>query len=247
MAFKGKRKGKKTGKVSKAVKTYIAKKMDNAIEDKHFIAQVDDQVLNNTTKGRLHYLTMPIHGLAFEERLGARIKVKYIRFMLEARSSGAMDIINGAVKPQWFRVLMVTDKHTDATIATLQATNQGIFETTLGSSNFAAALTNPLTCNLKGDSNKNKYYDILYDKSKKLQMFYNGGVDAGATQGDTQIYKFTKHYPKGLHVNFTYSTTGAVTGVIDRAWYIVCGIGSPADDVWSYSYSFQYDICYEDA
>lgn len=248
--MKGRKRFAKKPKVSKAVKSYVSKKLDAEIEDKHIYGETGTGTLNNTTQIAATHLTLPAQGIGWNERLGTRIKIKYIRIALEARSSGASNIVNWNTKNQHFRVMLVRMNKTNSGALVTAGTNQGLFQTTVAGAGYSIALPNPVACTCPGDGgNSEKLYTVLFDKSYPMELLYQGAtLDSTETMGSMVKTRIFKKYSKGLHVNFTAATTGASASIQDYSHYLIYAIGNTAaDDTYSYSYNGHYDIMYEDA
>lgn len=241
---------KKKGKVSSAVKSYVHKALDNAIEDKHFYGRVDaGNVLGPGALDALEVLTLPAQGTGIADRIGQEITVKYIHVRAEVRNSSATNaVVNTSIA--YYRSIFIQQVHTDALAPIVTGTNQGIFQTTTPATGHIYEILNPVTCMTKYskyDSTKNRFYRILGDKVKKFIPYYGGQTVNGAnTIGNTNVYEFFHRYPKGKKVNFTAAVTGATASVQDVTFYLLNCVGSPpAGNTFGISYSWH--ICFEDA
>lgn len=250
---KGRVKGKNVENVSKSTKKFVRRSIrsavDMATEDKHIYGEISTGTLNNTTQAVVTHLTMSASGSGYPERVGLRIKVKWVKVRLEFRVSGANNIANYAQKFQHMRAMLIRLNHANATSVTIAGTNQGVFQTTVGGAGYSIALPNPVTCNMRNESNKNKIYNILSDKIREMKPLYSGqDLTSADTVGDIARVTLFKHYPKGLYVNFTAATTGVASSIQNNSHWILLAVGNTlADDTYSYSYAGHYDICYEDA
>lgn len=241
--------GKKKGKVSKAVKAFVHKAIDLTTEDKYIYGPITAVTLNNTTQISSQHLVLPAHGNTSADRIGQRIKIKYIRLSLEGRYSSATTVSAVAQKFQTFRMAMIRMNQTNAAALVTAGTNQGIFQTTVAGCGYSTALYNPITVNSKLSSDHNKLYSICYDQARLIKPIYSGqDLSSADTIGDICKWRITKKYPKGLYVNFTAATTGANTSVTDYTHWLVGSVGDTlVDDSASFSYDGHYEICYEDA
>lgn len=215
---------RKGGKVSKAVVKYVAKKLDQAIEDKFITRHVPG--FGTTTDPQ--YLTTyaaVAQGSTDQDRLGNKVRVKTFHFRL-----WAMQNVLSLALAQTIRVIIVRDKAVNGAIPAIDDVLYG------------AAIGNPTNWTRSINRNncgKGRRFQVMMDRTVTL------GVTGGAT--NTPVGKsihFNKRFKMPLPTQ--WKSDGAGTAFINSGeFYVVCltnepGVNIPITD-------FDFTSQYEDA
>lgn len=226
-----KRKSKrKTTKVSKNVKKYVAKVMDARVEDKFVNGSTGVLTLTSATTDSITAIPLPAQGSDVFQRTGDKIRIKWIQ------TRTVIGMVNGSNSSGRVRIIHVIDKQANQAIISGNSDDQGVLPI------FTAGQGFRVNRNL---DTKDKFI-VKKDKVLDLQVYpYQPLVGAYSSIAETRHFIHTMRFPKGLKVDFV-GTGGTYASVLkNMIWQIVYPDLITAPN--TLSYETNYTVCYEDA
>lgn len=219
----------KKGKVSKAVKNYVAKLVDERIEDKFIIGDTTTVSLSAATVCERDLINGIGQGSNFDQRTGNKIRIKWVKlktvFELSANSSSNSRI----------RIVDFVDTITGGGLPQKVGDLNGMYQTGITANQGVRSPLNPLTFG--------KVFKHVKDKTFNINNLpYFGGAFGSVPKKYT--YSRTMRFGKrGLVVDFS----GTGNTILDIQKNSIISMVAPDILSATATYETWYHICYEDA
>lgn len=200
-----KRKNKKGGKVPKAVKQFVDKKMDAGIENKVIAYHVPAGVNLYSTDPQYYGLLGNIaQGNLTSQRLGAKINLRSIRLLV----STSPNIAVGATQPQYVRFIVFRDKKVNGAGLLV---NDLLWGGTVGSATNYLRPYNPLQVG------KGRRLQILKD------FLITNHVEGGASNlSGGQTRKYFKKFAVNMPCQFRGDGVGTANVISGEIYLMIC-------------------------